>query len=175
MPDAARTVPSSVAGGPPGGPGTPGPVSPVRTVVYYYSSASGMVRSFAHRLGREAFDLGDREVRRSVPDGPWVLLTPSYTTGNVDNDTIPEPVRRFLTNPATRRRLVGVMGSGNRNFGAYFQAACRQISRASGRPVLFEFELQGTAWDVEEARAVLDELDRALAAHRTAHAGTGRG
>ncbi|RXR23852.1 class Ib ribonucleoside-diphosphate reductase assembly flavoprotein NrdI [Oerskovia turbata] len=135
---------------------------PVRTVVYYYSSASGMVRSFALRLGREVFDLGDRAVRRSVPEGPWVLLTPSYTTGNVDNDTIPEPVRRFLVHPVARRRLVGVMGSGNRNFGEHYQAACRQIARASGRPVLFEFELQGTTWDVEEARRVLEELDLAL-------------
>ncbi|MEK8229110.1 class Ib ribonucleoside-diphosphate reductase assembly flavoprotein NrdI [Oerskovia sp. M15] len=62
----------------------------------------------------------------------------------------------------TRRRLVGVIGSGNRNFGEHYQAACRQIARLSGRPVLFEFELQGTSWDVEEAREILDELDRAL-------------
>ena len=162
MPDAARPDRSPVAEGSPGGPGAPGLVSPVRTVVYFYSSTSGMVRSFALRLGREAFDLGDREVRRSVPDGPWVLLTPSYKTGNVDNDTIPEPVRRFLASPVTRRRLVGVMGSGNRNFGEHYQAACRQIARTSGRPVLFEFELQGTTWDVEEARSILEDLDRAL-------------
>ncbi|MHA7132860.1 class Ib ribonucleoside-diphosphate reductase assembly flavoprotein NrdI [Oerskovia turbata] len=137
-------------------------------MVYFSSSASGMVRSFAERLGRDAFDLGDREVRRSVPDGPWVLITPSYKTGNIDNDTIPEPVRRFLADPVTRRRLVGVMGSGNRNFGEHYQAACRRIASASGRPVLFEFELQGTRWDVEEARRVLDDLDVALAAEREA-------
>lgn len=136
--------------------------------IYYASSASGMVKQFAQRLGRTAHDLGDREVRRSVPDGPWVLVTPSYKTGNPDNDTIPEPVRRFLRNPETRRRLVGVMGSGNRNFGEHYQAAARTIARLSGRPVLFEFELQGTQWDVEDARAILDELDAALdAAHRS--------
>ena len=134
--------------------------------IYYASSASGMVKQFAQRLGRPAHDLGDREVRRSVPDGPWVLVTPSYKTGNPENDTIPEPVRRFLRNPATRRRLVGVMGSGNRNFGEHYQAAARTIARVSGRPVLFEFELPGTQWDVEDARAILDELDAALdAAH----------
>lgn len=160
MPDADRPDHAPLAAGSPGDLGATG--SPVRTVVYFYSSASGMVRSFAHRLGREVLDLGDREVRRSVPEGPWVLLTPSYKTGNVDNDTIPEPVRRFLASPLTRRRLVGVMGSGNRNFGEHYQAACRQIARTSGRPVLFEFELQGTTWDVEEARRVLDDLDRAL-------------
>jgi protein involved in ribonucleotide reduction len=135
--------------------------------VYYYSSSSGMVRLFAERLGRPVHDLAVREVRTSVPSGPWVLLTPSYKTGNVDNDTIPEPVRRFLANPETRRRLVGVMGSGNRNFGEHYQAACRQIARMSGRPVLFEFELQGTQWDVEDARRILADLDAAIEAEHS--------
>lgn len=136
--------------------------------IYYASSSSGMVRKFALALGRPAHDLGDREVRRRVPEGPWVLVTPSYKTGNPDNDTIPEPVRRFLRDPLARRRLVGVMGSGNRNFGSHYQAAARTIARASGRPVLLEFELQGTPWDVEDARHVLDELEQALdAAHAT--------
>lgn len=127
--------------------------------IYFYSSTSGMVRQFAQALGRPVFDLTEREVRQSVPEGPWVLLTPSYKTGNADNDTIPEPVKRFLQDPATRRRMVGVMGSGNRNFGRHYQAAARDIAKRSKRPVLFEFELQGTQWDVEEAKELLRELD----------------
>ncbi|WP_425955865.1 class Ib ribonucleoside-diphosphate reductase assembly flavoprotein NrdI [Xylanimonas sp. McL0601] len=142
--------------------------------LYYYSSASGMVREFSERVcagtARQAHDLGDRAVRRSVPDGPWVLVTPSYKTGNPDNDTIPEAVRRFLAEPVTRRRLAGVVGSGNRNFGRHYQAAARQVARASGRPMLFEFELQGTRWDVDDAQRILAELDDALAAGAVAAA-----
>lgn len=137
------------------------------TPVYYYSSASGLVRTFAERLGRPAFALAEREHRRSEVDGPWVLLTPSYTTGNEANDTIPEAVRRFLRSAHNRRLLVGVMGSGNRNFGRYYQHAAREIAARSGRPVLLEFELAGTPWDVAEAQRVLAELDAALA-HRHA-------
>ncbi|QAY64872.1 class Ib ribonucleoside-diphosphate reductase assembly flavoprotein NrdI [Xylanimonas allomyrinae] len=126
-----------------------------------------MVRLFAERVcegtGRQAHDLGVRAVRQSVPDEPWVLVTPSYKTGNPDNDTIPEAVRRFLANPVTRRRLVGVLGSGNRNFGRHYQAAARQIAAASGRPLLLEFELQGTRWDVDDARRILADLDASLA------------
>jgi protein involved in ribonucleotide reduction len=127
--------------------------------VYFYSSKSGMVKLFAQNLARPVFDLGDRDIRSTVPDGPWVLLTPSYKTGNADNDTLPEPVKRFLRNPEVRRKMVGVMGSGNRNFGAHYQAAAREIAKKSGRPMLFEFELQGTQWDVEDARKILEELD----------------
>ncbi|WP_263117853.1 class Ib ribonucleoside-diphosphate reductase assembly flavoprotein NrdI [Cellulomonas sp. RIT-PI-Y] len=134
-----------------------------QTPVYYYSSASGLVRTFAERLGRPVFNLAEREHRLSEADGPWVLLTPSYKTGNENNDTIPEAVRRFLRNPVNRRRMVAVMGSGNRNFGRHYQMACRQIAARSGRPVLFEFEIAGTRWDVEECRRLLADLDAALA------------
>lgn len=127
--------------------------------VYFYSSKSGMVRLFAKNLARPVFDLSEREVRNSVPSGPWVLLTPSYKTGNADNDTLPVPVKRFLADPTTRKRLIGVMGSGNRNFGEHYQAAARQIAKASGRPMLFEFELQGTQWEVAEAKEILKQLD----------------
>lgn len=138
------------------------------TPVYYYSSSSGLVRSFAERLDRPVRDLSVREVRLSEADGPWVLLTPSYKTGNDANDTVPEAVRRFLRSAHNRRLLVGVMGSGNRNFGRYYQKAAREIAERSGRPVLFEFELAGTPWDVEECRRLLEDLDAALAA-RHAH------
>ncbi len=134
-----------------------------QTPVYYYSSASGLVRSFAERLERPVFNLAERQHRMSEADGPWVLLTPSYKTGNENNDTIPEAVRRFLRNPVNRRRMVGVMGSGNRSFGRHYQMACRQIAERSGRPVLFEFEIAGTPWDVTECRRILAELDAARA------------
>ena len=138
-----------------------------QTPVYYYSSASGLVRSFAERLGRPAFNLAEREHRQSEVDGPWVLLTPSYKTGNENNDTVPEGVRRFLRSERNRRLMVGVMGSGNRNFGRHYQMAARLIAQRSGRPILFEFELAGTPWDVEECQRILAELDEALAATPT--------
>lgn len=142
-----------------------------RTPVYYYSSTSGLVRTFAERLGRPVHNLAEREHRRSEADGPWVLLTPSYKTGNESNDTIPEAVRRFLRSERNRRLLVGVMGSGNRNFGAYYQKAAREIAQRSGRPVLFEFELAGTPWDVEECERILTDLDAALDARHAQRAG----
>ncbi|WP_454049721.1 class Ib ribonucleoside-diphosphate reductase assembly flavoprotein NrdI [Cellulomonas sp. Marseille-Q8402] len=134
-----------------------------QTPVYYYSSASGLVRSFAERLDRPAYNLAEREHRLAEADGPWVLLTPSYKTGNEQNDTIPEAVRRFLRSPVNRRRMVGVMGSGNRNFGRYYQHAARDVAARSHRPVLFEFEIAGTPWDVAECRRILTDLDAALA------------
>ncbi|MDR6198723.1 protein involved in ribonucleotide reduction [Microbacterium sp. SORGH_AS428] len=134
--------------------------------VYYYSSVSNLTRRFAEQVaardGRSVRDLADPEVRRSEAPGRWVLLTPSYKAGNADEVTLPAPVRTFLRSAANRRRLVGIIGSGNRNFGAYYQAAARELAAISGRPVLFEFELSGTPEDVTRCAEILREIDEAL-------------
>ncbi len=134
--------------------------------VYYYSSVSNLTRRFAEHLaaldGRAVRDLADPEVRRTEASGRWVLLTPSYKAGNADEVTLPAPVRAFLRSAANRRRLVGIIGSGNRNFGAYYQAAARELAEISGRPVVFEFELSGTPEDVTRCAEILRGMDEAL-------------
>lgn len=134
--------------------------------VYYFSSVSNLTGRFAEHLaertGRAVFNLADSAVRRGETHGPWVLLTPSYKAGNADEVTLPAPVKAFLRSPANRRSLVGIIGSGNRNFGEYYQAAARELAAASGRPVLFEFELSGTPEDVARCAEILAALDAAL-------------
>ncbi|RLK49708.1 class Ib ribonucleoside-diphosphate reductase assembly flavoprotein NrdI [Microbacterium telephonicum] len=135
--------------------------------VYYYSSVSNLTRRFAEHLaqqGRPIRDLADAEVRASEAPGPWVLLTPSYKAGNADEATLPAPVRRFLRSSTNRRRLIGILGSGNRNFGAHYQAAARELASISHRPILYEFELSGTPEDVAATVRILNELDAGLAA-----------
>lgn len=144
-------------------------MAPTTVPVYFYSSVSNLTRRFAMHLaalGRPVVDLSDPSERKAEADGPWVLLTPSYKAGNDANVTLPAPVRAFLRSPANRRRLIGIIGSGNRNFGEYYQAAARELARKSGRPVLFEFELSGTVEDVEQCARILDRLDEALSDSR---------
>lgn len=139
--------------------------------VYYYSSTSNLIRRFATHLtardGRPVRDLSDRDVRTTPAEGAWVLLTPSYKAGNDMHATLPGAVRAFLRSPANRRRLVGIIGSGNRNFGSFYQAAARDLARTSGRPILFEFELAGTPEDVERCAEILAQLDLELAERRS--------
>ncbi|WEK14104.1 MAG: class Ib ribonucleoside-diphosphate reductase assembly flavoprotein NrdI [Candidatus Microbacterium phytovorans] len=134
--------------------------------LYYYSSSSNLTGRFAESLARTdarpVFNLADPKVRRTEATGPWVLLTPSYKAGNANEVTLPAGVRSFLKSPMNRRRLIGIIGSGNRNFGIYYQAAARRLAQRSGRPILFEFELSGTREDVERCAAIMAELDAAL-------------
>lgn len=134
--------------------------------LYYYSSVSNLTGRFAASLARTdarpVRNLADPVVRKTEAPGPWVLLTPSYKAGNANEVTLPAGVRSFLRSPMNRRRLIGIIGSGNRNFGVYYQAAARQLAQRSGRPILFEFELSGTSEDVARCAAILAELDAAL-------------
>ncbi|MFS0714528.1 class Ib ribonucleoside-diphosphate reductase assembly flavoprotein NrdI [Microbacterium sp. 2P01SA-2] len=131
--------------------------------VYYFSSTSNLIRRFAQHLhaadGRPVCDLSERTVRSSEAPGPWILLTPSYKAGNDAHATLPAAVRAFLRSPVNRRRLVGIIGSGNRNFGEHYQAAARELARASGRPIVFEFELAGTPEDVADCARILAAFD----------------
>ena len=140
--------------------------SPTTVPVYFYSSVSNLTRRFAEALEQHGWvvrDLSDAQVRHSETSGPWVLLTPSYKAGNDANVTLPAAVRSFLRSPVNRRHLVGIVGSGNRNFGEYYQAAARELSRTSRRPILFEFELSGTVEDVDACVRILRDLDEAFA------------
>lgn len=134
--------------------------------VYYYSSVSNLTGRFAEHLaaqtGRAVFNLADADVRRRELDAPWVLLTPSYKAGNAEEVTLPAPVRAFLRSATNRRHLIGIIGSGNRNFGEYYQAAARELAAKSGRAILFEFELSGTPEDVTACALILAEVDAAL-------------
>ncbi|WP_232531952.1 class Ib ribonucleoside-diphosphate reductase assembly flavoprotein NrdI [Microbacterium halophytorum] len=129
--------------------------------MYFYSNSSGNVRSFAHRLERPVYDIGQRAVRTSVPETNYVLIMPLYAMSDPAADAMPKSLRRFMRSPLTRRRLLGVMSSGESRFDESHQAACRELARCFHRPVLFEFDMQGTRWDVVIARAILAELDDA--------------
>ena len=81
---------------------------------------------------------------------------------DVEELRVPLPVLSFLGCAENRRRLVGVIGSGNRSFGSHYQRAARELCRLSGRPMVFEFELFGLPEDVVECRRRLVELEGAL-------------
>lgn len=108
-------------------------------------SLGGNTRRFAERLGLPVQYLS--LAGQLEPDGPFVLLTPTY------GGKPPAPVRRFLSEPRTRQLLRGVVCSGNRNFGADYAIAGDQIATECGVPHLHSFELSGMDEDVHVVRS----------------------
>lgn len=130
-------------------------------MIVYFSTASNNTHRFVERL-----DLPAARIPDAAPTRPFVLITPTYS------GVVPVPVIRFLNQKANRDLLLGVISSGNLNFGPDFGAAGRIIASKCGVPHLYQFELTGTPEDVTEVRELVlglcsnpDPLD----AHATAH------
>ena len=124
----------------------------------YYSSSSGNTERFVTRLGRPAARIPiDPDAPAPAPDGPFVLICPTYADGE-GRGAVPKQVIRFLNDPATRARLVGVIGTGNRNFGATYALSGRIIAKKCQVPQLYSFELAGTETDIARVREGLTKL-----------------
>ena len=128
----------------------------------YFSSESGNTFRFVEKLGKQAFRLplrGDGVMPQIT--SPYVLICPTYSDGE-GRGAVPKAVKRFLSNEAMRKGLRGVIGTGNRNFGAYYGHSAKVIAEKCGCPVLYRFELDGTETDVVRVREGLLKLERSL-------------
>ena len=76
--------------------------------------------------------------------GPYVLLTPTYDQPR--GGFTPKPVKAFLDKHA--HLMVGVIGSGNRNFGDHYCQAAHDISKQFNVPVLWRIEIMGSQEDL---------------------------
>lgn len=93
------------------------------------------------------------------PGEPFVLICPTYADGE-GRGAVPKQVIRFLNDPDRRAGIVGVIGAGNRNFGATYALAGRIIAQKCNVPLLYSFELSGTETDIARVRAGLAKLGR---------------
>ena len=132
----------------------------------YFSSVSENTHRFVQKLGLPAIRIpvksgieGPIRVRE-----PYVLLLPTYGKGRGDSPTldakgyVPRQVIGFLNNPHNRSLIRGVIGAGNTQFGAEYCFAGTLVSHKCRVPLLYRFEMMGTAEDVEAVRAELTEF-----------------
>lgn len=82
---------------------------------------------------------------------PFVLITPTYSFGE-----IPIPVTEFLK--VYGSNLLGVMSSGNRNWGENFAKAGDIISKQYEVDLIGKFEMYGNEKDVDKLLSYLSEV-----------------
>ncbi len=126
--------------------------------VVYFSSATNNTTRFVDKLGLPAERI---PLRKSDPtlhvNEPYVLITPTYGGGNLKG-AVPKQVIAFLNDPENRRHCVGVISSGNTNFGTAYCLAGDIVSAKLGVPHMYKFELLGTPEDVSRVRKGLEEF-----------------
>ena len=124
----------------------------------YFSSASGNTARFMARLGLPALRIPIAAAdEMPAPAGPYVLISPTFADGE-GRGAVPKQVIRFLNDPDRRALLRGVIGTGNRNFGATFALSGKVISDKCNVPVLYRFELAGTDLDIARITAGLEKF-----------------
>jgi protein involved in ribonucleotide reduction len=126
----------------------------------YYSSATGNTARLVAALGIDAMRIPIRPSDpMPSPARPFVLVCPTFADG-AGRGAVPKQVIRFLNEPSRRALLRGVIGAGNRNFGATFALSGDVIAKKCNVPVLTRFELAGTDLDIARIRDGLDKFWR---------------
>ena len=110
-----------------------------KPLIVYWSSNSGGTRRVAEALNTPTVELADYD-----GTSPYVMLTPTYDQPR--GGFTPKPVQQFLEEHA--HLMVGVIGSGNRNFGDHYCQAAHDISKQFNVPVLWRIEIMGSQEDL---------------------------
>lgn len=128
------------------------------TLIVYFSTKSRNTHKFVHKLNLPCIELKQNSNDSMITiDHPFVLITPTYGGGYLKG-AVPPQVIRFLNNEHNRNNMIGVVSTGNRNFGEAFCLAGRVIADKCGVPNLADVELFGTAEDVQHTRQAIINL-----------------
>lgn len=127
--------------------------------VIYFSSKSNNTHRFVEKLDVENLRIPlDINEKISI-NKDYILICPTYSGGG--NDTkgaVPKQVIKFLNDEVNRKHCKGVVASGNTNFGDTFCLAGIVLSKKLNVPLLYQFELLGTNYDVENLKEILNKF-----------------
>jgi len=118
--------------------------------IVYFSLTSENTKRFVDKLSfpAERIPLRRNEEELMV-DYNYILIVPTYGAGR-DTNAVPKQVIKFLRHREHRAQCMGIIGSGNKNFGEHYLLAARILSEKLDVPLLYGFEISGTQTDVCE-------------------------
>ena len=141
----------------------------------FFVSISGNTRAFAKRLvalatAEHAKDASkpllntveyDEQADTSIMDEPYFIMVPTYLDGG---DGIDNGFTEVLTldfrdelDAGNTENLLGIIGSGNRNFNAQFGLTAKHYARRYNSPLIGLYELRGND---EEAHKIYDVMQK---------------
>lgn len=114
-------------------------------ILLYYSKTDNTSR-FVKKLEIETQNIKDYS-----GVGDYVLLTPTYFFGG-----IPQEVDTFLKQYSSN--MLGVISTGNKNWGDNYGLAGDKISEHYNVPLLYKFELSGNEEDVKKVDKIVSDM-----------------
>lgn len=130
--------------------------------VVFFSSVTGNTARFVEKLNIDTSKKhqialrGENEIRINQP---YIIITPTYGDGD-GKGMVPHQVKKFLKE--NHDWLIGVISSGNINFGREFGLAGDLISYKFKVPLLHKFEIAGTPEDIQKVQTILQELETTI-------------
>lgn len=123
----------------------------------YFSSATENTKRFVEKLSFEAHRIPLRRNDEELfVSHPYILVVPTYGGGE-HKGAVPKQVIKFLNVPENRNLCIGVVSSGNTNFGSGYLLAGKILEQKLAVPFLYGFELLGTDEDVEKVQKGIEE------------------
>ena len=114
-----------------------------KPLIYYWSSSTGGTKSVADRLS-----ISTRPIHPGArAQQPYILMCPTYDAPRAKGFT-PKPVKDFLRD--NHELMVGVIGTGNRNFGSNYCRAAHNISARFHVPIIHQVDIRGTQGDIND-------------------------
>lgn len=127
-------------------------------LLVYFSSGSKNTHRFVGKLNMPSMRIPlSPQEPQPVVDRPYILVCPTYA-GDDGQGAVPRPVINFLKIKTNAENIIGVIASGNRNFGKYFAYAGNVISAKMQVPCLYKFELMGTQEDVKKVNDGVEKV-----------------
>ncbi|WDF81891.1 class Ib ribonucleoside-diphosphate reductase assembly flavoprotein NrdI [Lacticaseibacillus pabuli] len=145
------------------------------TLNVFYVSISGNTRAFAKRLvalsqvehAKNAANPlinaveYDEQADTSIMDQPYFIMVPTYLDGG---DGIDNGYTEVLTldfrdelDAGNTENLLGIIGSGNRNFNAQFGLTAKHYARRYNSPLIGLYELRGNDEEAHKIYAVMQK------------------
>lgn len=117
-----------------------------------YLSLTGNVRSFVSRVGMDSIELNYSNPLTGM-DEDYIIIVPSY------DDEITEIFSDFIEYKDNMRHLVGIVGSGNKNWDDSYCFNAKDLSLKYSKPFIFDFELDGTEQDIIDFKKEVDKVE----------------
>lgn len=136
-----------------------------------YISQSGNTRSFVQRLVSLANEQGrvtftPVEISDVTPDDfettPYFAFVPTYLDGGngIDSgvtESLTTPLGEYMDYGNNGRQVLGIIGSGNKNFNIQYTLTAKRYAEKYGVEMLADFELRGMPQDVTDIYNILIE------------------
>ena len=121
------------------------------SVKVVYLSLTGKTRQFVNKLGWESIEISKKNPILEMKE-PYIVITPTY------GEQVAHFFYEYIDFEENRNLLMGVAGSGNRNFNTSYCSNSKELAKKYDVPLLHCFENQGTDKDVQILKEKVREI-----------------